>query len=185
MTGFEAKTLEAPIVLFLTQVFLDVNWNLLLNIDRMRNRDGFRDVDRIGFWYMDGNLNRDGHIYRDLHRIGNFLLNWIGDLLLYIYRIRFGNLNRIRFLNFDLHGDLYGVWNLLDDLDGIWLWDGHFDLLGDDDSLDVVVAVLYTGNTPEVVATISKFLQSSLLLFCFLLFCEHQAQDKGGKHLKG
>lgn len=112
----------------------DVNWYLLLDIHRVRDRDGLRDVHWVRFWNL--NMVRHGVRYldRDLNLVRYFLLDGVWDLFLhhygvglrYLHRIglRDGHVNR----DFDFIGDslLYGdciglgyrVWHFLGDYDG-------------------------------------------------------------------
>jgi hypothetical protein len=48
-------------------------------------------------------------------------------------------------MNFDLERNFHGVWDLLNDLNGVGLRNGHFDLLGYCNSLDVGFMTSSTG----------------------------------------
>jgi hypothetical protein len=138
VTGLKAETFMSTIA----PEFLGVHRYRPFDVDWVRYRDRFRHVNRVRFGNMDRYLDRDGYLHRDLDRVRNILFHRIRNLLLYIHRVGFGYFNRVWFYNFDLHGDLDRVWDFLDDLNSIRLGDRHFDLLGDDDSLDVLWLVL-------------------------------------------
>jgi hypothetical protein len=133
---FAAVTTEAFFVV------RDVNWDLFLDIHRVRDRDGLRDVNWVGFghfnmvrhgvWYFDGDLNFIRHLL--LYRVWYFLLHHNGVGFGYLHRVRLGDSHVDRNLNF--------IRDFLLDCDCVGLRDRIRHLLCDYNGSHVLLMVL-------------------------------------------
>ena len=134
-TTENVKTLRFLGALF----FLDIDRDILFDIDRVRNRDWFRDVNRIRLRYMYCVRNRNWDFDGNFHRVRDVLLHRVWDLSFYVNRIRLFNVNRNGFFHLNFHRHLDRIGNIL--LDSYWIGLRNRDLnfLSQDNGLDVLV----------------------------------------------
>jgi hypothetical protein len=146
-------------------VVRDVNWDLLLDIHRVRDRDGLRDVHGVGPWNL--NVVRHGirYFHGDLNLIRHLLLDSIRYLLFYHDRVGLGYLYGIRPRDGDMDRYLNFIRDLLLDGNCVGLRDRIWHLLGDNDGSHVFLLMLLTLASLEASAAITIVFKTSLLLF--------------------
>lgn len=136
---------EAVALSFALLFLLHKHWSFLLNEVRLRDRVRDFDVDGVWLLNMDRDLVRDRDFIRDRHGVRDSFLNWVGDLLLDVYRVRLDDFNRVRFLNLHFNRDLHRVRDVLLDGHRVRLFDGDPHFLVDNHGLKLLVGTTKAG----------------------------------------
>jgi len=135
LTAEVVKTLRFLGVIF----FLDIDGDMLFDVDRMRNRDGFRDMNRV--WLRDVYCvrNRNWDFEGNLHRVRDVFLDGIWHLFFYVNRVGLFNVNRDRLLHLNFYRHLDRIGYILLDSYRIGLRNRDLNFLSKDDGLHILV----------------------------------------------
>jgi len=135
LTTEDVKTLRFLGAIF----FLDIEGDILFDIDRVRNRDGFRDMNRVWLRDMYCVRNRNCHFDGNLHRVRDVFLDGVWHLFFYVNRVGLFNVNRDRLLHLNLHRHLDRIGHILLDSYRIGLRNRDLNFLSKDNCLHILV----------------------------------------------
>jgi len=116
--------------------------DFLLDIHRMRNRNGLRDMDWVRFWHFDVVRHGVRYFYGHLNFIRHLLHYGVWDLLLHHNGVGLWYLHGVRLRDSHVDGDLDFIRDLLLDCDCVWLRDRIRHFLGDDYGPHVLLLVV-------------------------------------------
>lgn len=119
--------------------FLDIEGDGLFDVDRVRHRDGFRDVNRIGLRNMYCMRNRNRDFDGNFHRVRDVFLDGVWHPFFYVDRVGLFNVNRDRLLHLNLHRHLHRIGYILLDSYRIGLRYRDLNFLSKDNGLHVLV----------------------------------------------
>jgi hypothetical protein len=135
LTTEAVKTLR-----FLGAVFiLDIDGDIFFDVDRVRNRDGFRDVNRVQLRDMHCVRNRNWDFEGNLHRERDVFLDGVWHLSFYVNRVRLFKVNRNRLLHLNFHRHLDRIGYILLDSYRVGLRNRDPNFLSKDNGLHILV----------------------------------------------
>jgi hypothetical protein len=119
--------------------FLDIHGDILFDVNRVWNRDGFRDMNRIRLRDMYCVRNRNRDLDGNFYRVRDVLLHGVWYLLLYVNRVGFFNVDRDRLLYLNFHWHLDRIGHILLDSYGIGMRNRDLNFLSQDNGFHILV----------------------------------------------